>query len=150
MRQVERSAIVPFTPEAMFDLVADVEAYPQFLPGCCGSRIHERLGEEVVASIALSQGPLKTEFGTRNRLDRPSRITMALEEGPFSELQGTWTFAPLGEAGCQVSLSIRFGFESRALDLLLGPPFEAICTQLVDAFVARARTLGLRPEGQRG
>jgi ribosome-associated toxin RatA of RatAB toxin-antitoxin module len=149
MRQVERSAIVPFTPEAMFDLVADVESYPQFLPGCRGSRIHHQEHGEVVASIALAQGPLNTEFRTRNRLDRPSRISMVLEDGPFSELQGNWEFSPLGENGCRVYLNIRFGFQSRALDLLLGPPFEAICNGLMDAFVKRARVLSAQPGGQR-
>jgi ribosome-associated toxin RatA of RatAB toxin-antitoxin module len=140
MRQVERSAIVPFTAEAMFDLVADIESYPRFLPGCCGSSIHERSADQVVASIALAQGPLKTEFRTRNQMRRPERITMSLLDGPFSELQGSWEFARLGTTqGCRVSLDIRFAFASRVADFVLGPPFEAICNQLVDAFVKRAR-----------
>lgn len=150
MRQVERSAIVPFTAEAMFDLVADVEAYPHFLPGCCGSTVHERNGDSVVASIALAQGPLKTEFRTRNRLQRPVRIEMALEEGPFSALRGVWEFTPLGSEGCRVSLDISFAFASRVTDLLLGPPFEALCNQLVDAFVKRARAVHAPPVAGQG
>lgn len=150
MRHVERSAIVPFTAEAMFDLVADVESYPLFLPGCSGSCVHERVGDALVASIALAQGPLRTEFRTRNRLQRPACIEMTLDEGPFSELQGTWRFARLGEAGCRVSLDIRFAFESRVTDLLLGPPFEALCNRLVDAFVQRARAVHVPPKGAAG
>lgn len=150
MRQVERSAIVPFTAEAMFDLVADVEAYPQFLPGCCGSTVHECSGDSVVASIALAQGPLKTEFMTRNRLQRPARIEMTLEQGPFSALRGVWEFTRLGEGGCRVSLDINFAFASRVTDLLLGPPFEALCNQLVDAFVKRARAVHSPPAGATG
>lgn len=141
MRQVERSAIVPFTAEAMFDLVADVESYPQFLPGCSAAHVHARDGSRVLASIALAQGPLKLEFQTCNQMTRPNRITMALREGPFSDLQGAWEFTPLGAGGSKVSLSLGFAFESRVTDLLLGPPFEALCNTLVDAFVRRARAV---------
>lgn len=141
MRHVERSAIVPFSAEAMFDLVADVESYPLFLPGCTGARIHSREGDTVEATIALAQGPLKTEFRTANLQERPRRITMVLRQGPFSELSGAWEFTPLGTAGSRVALKVSFAFASRLTDLLLGPPFEALCNQLVDAFVRRARAV---------
>ena len=141
MRQVQRSAIVPYTAEAMFDLVADVESYPQFLPGCTGAAVRSRDGEEVVASIALSQGPLKTEFTTRNRLTRPGSIAMMLVDGPFSALSGVWEFTPLGDGGARVSLSLEFSFTSQVTDLLLGPPFEALCNGLIEAFVRRARSV---------
>lgn len=141
MRHVERSAIVPFSAEAMFDLVADVESYPLFLPGCTGARIHSREADTVQASIALAQGPLKTEFCTVNVQERPRRITMALQQGPFSELSGVWEFMPLGTEGSRVTLKVSFAFANRVTDLLLGPPFEALCNQLVDAFVRRARVV---------
>lgn len=141
MRHVRRSAIVPYTPAAMFDLVADVESYPQFLPGCTGATIHAREGNTVDASLTLAQGPLKTEFGTRNALERPGRMGMTLTSGPFRTLQGAWTFAPLGDGGCRVELDLSFEFDSRMKDLLLGPAFEALCNQLVDAFVKRARSV---------
>jgi ribosome-associated toxin RatA of RatAB toxin-antitoxin module len=125
----------------MFDLVADVEAYPQFLPGCRAARIDSRNGDTVIASLMLAQGPLKTEFATRNTLVRPERIAMTLSSGPFRSLSGAWIFAALGESGCQVELDLRFEFDSRPKDLLLGPVFESLCGQLVDAFVDRARAL---------
>jgi ribosome-associated toxin RatA of RatAB toxin-antitoxin module len=141
MRQVERSALVPFTAEAMFDLVADVESYPRFLPGCTDARVHSREGDEIVASIALARGPLRMEFTTRNRLARATTITMTLEKGPFSELRGAWQFTPLGADGSRVSLSLRFAFDSRVTDFLLGPTFESLCAHLVEAFVKRAGEL---------
>lgn len=141
MRQVERSAIVPHAARTMFDLVADVEAYPAFLPGCTGARVHSRSGDEVVASIALAKGPLRTEFRTRNVMEEGRRITMRLEEGPFSQLDGCWEFIPLGEAGSRVALKISFAFDSRLTDALLGPVFESVCNGLVDAFVNRARAI---------
>lgn len=140
MRQVERSAIVPFTTEAMFNLVADVESYPQFLPGCSAARIYSRNGNHVVAGLCLAQGPLKFEFTTCNQMLPHERIAMILQQGPFSVLQGKWEFTPLG-AGSKVSLSLEFAFESRLTDLLLGPPFEVICNRLVDAFVQRANVV---------
>lgn len=144
MRQVERSAIVPYPAEAMFDLVADVESYPQFLPGCSAARVHSRDENLLVGSMSLAKGPLKMEFTTRNRLQRPGRMTMELEDGPFSELRGEWAFSSLGEEGCKVSLNLRFAFENRVADLVLGPPFESICNQLIDAFVQRARVVNVR------
>ncbi len=140
MRQVERSAIVPFTAEAMFDLVADVESYPEFLPGCSAARVYSREGNQVLAELSLAQGPLKLEFTTCNLMFPGSRIVMSLQKGPLSNLQGSWDFTPLG-AGSKVALSLAFAFESRLTDLLLGPPFEALCNRLVDAFVKRARAI---------
>jgi ribosome-associated toxin RatA of RatAB toxin-antitoxin module len=142
MRRVRRSAIVSHPAGAMFDLVADVERYPAFLPGCTGAVIRERRDDEVVATLTLAQGMLKTGFTTRNRMTRPQRIAMELLEGPFRDLHGVWEFAHLGEAGCRVSLDLSFEFDSRLKDLLLGPPFEALCNHLVDAFVRRANADG--------
>jgi len=135
------SRVVATSVERMFDLVADVESYPAFVPGCTGSRVHSRGESCLVASLALAEGPLHTDFTTRNRLEPPHRLHMQLEEGPFSTLHGVWEFTPLGEHGSKVALSIRFAFSSKAVDLLMGPVFEAICNRLVEAFVRRARSL---------
>jgi ribosome-associated toxin RatA of RatAB toxin-antitoxin module len=138
MRQVERSAIVPYPAAAMFDLVADVESYPRFLPGCAAAHLRSLDSGAVVATLVIERGPLRTRFTTQNVLTRPERIAMELVSGPFSELSGAWTFRPLGEQGCRVSLGLRFAFDSRLKDLLLGPAFELLCGDLVDAFVRRA------------
>ena len=141
MREVQRNAILPYTAEAMFDLVADVESYPEFLPGCTGATVLDRSGDEMLASLTLSQGALKAQFSTRNRLQRPERMTLALVEGPFRDLTGEWRFEALGEAGCKIQLSMRFAFASRVKDTLMGPVFELTCNRLVDAFVSRARKI---------
>jgi len=141
MRQISRSAIVSCRPGQMFALVADVESYPQFLPGCSAARIESRSEGQVVASLDLGRGPLHLRFSTRNTLAPPGSIHLELVDGPFRALAGEWRFTPLGEAGCRVSLALSFEFASRAQDLLLRPLFERTCNQLVDAFVARARDL---------
>ncbi|MBL8200605.1 MAG: type II toxin-antitoxin system RatA family toxin [Chromatiales bacterium] len=133
----------------MFALVADVEAYPQFLPGCTASSVLSREPGGLVASLSLSKGPFSSSFTTRNTLEPPRRLTMELVDGPFSALHGEWTVTPLvapaGDAGtapgCRIELRVRFQFAGTARDLLLGPAFELTCSGLVDAFVERARAV---------
>jgi ribosome-associated toxin RatA of RatAB toxin-antitoxin module len=125
----------------MYALVADLEAYPEFLPGCTGSAVLERQADSLLASLALSKGPFQASFTTRNVLEPPRRMSMDLVDGPFSSLHGEWTLVPLGENGCRIELRVRFEFASRARDLLLGPAFELTCGSLVDAFVSRAKKL---------
>lgn len=149
MREVHRSAIVPYPAEAMFALVADVESYPRFLPGCTASAVLSREPGGLVASLALSKGPFSSSFTTRNTLDPPRRLTMELVDGPFRSLHGEWTLTPLGSPGaspgatqgCRIDLRVRFQFAGTARDLLLGPAFELTCSGLVDAFVERARAV---------
>ncbi len=141
MREVHRSAIVPYPAPAMYALVSDLEAYPQFLPGCTGSSVLEREANSVLASLSLSKGPFKASFTTRNVLDSPHRMTMDLVDGPFSSLHGEWKLVPLGENGCRIELRVNFEFASTTRDLLLGPAFELTCGGLVDAFVNRAKKL---------
>jgi ribosome-associated toxin RatA of RatAB toxin-antitoxin module len=147
MREVHRSAILPYPGEAMFDLVADVDAYAQFLPWCTASQIVSTGpaadasddGYEVVARLGLSQGQLKGAFTTRNCVTPPRSIRMDLIEGPFSALSGEWRFESLGEDGSKLMLDMQFSFSNPLKDLLLGAVFEHTCNQLVDAFVQRAR-----------
>jgi ribosome-associated toxin RatA of RatAB toxin-antitoxin module len=138
MRTITRSAIVPYSAEAMFALVADVSAYPEFLPWCVGADVMTESPQEVVASLALSQGPLTSRFTTRNRKDRPDRIAMQLVDGPISDHQGLWVFEPLGEQGCKIALEMQFAFSNPLKDQLFGGAFEQSCNRLVDAFVRRA------------
>ena len=153
MREVHRSAIVPYPAEAMFALVADVEAYPQFLPGCMASAVLSRDPSSLVASLSLARGPFASSFTTRNTLEPPRRMTMELVDGPFKSLHGEWRVTPLGgspvasggdpsgQQGCRIDLRVQFQFAGVARDWLLGPAFELTCGGLVDAFVARAKAV---------
>ena len=130
----------------MFELVADIESYSKFLPWCTRGEVKQDGADvpsgdrrQVVARLDLSQGGLSGHFTTRNRLEPPRRITMQLVEGSFSELEGVWEIESLGDAGCKLELTMKFAFSNPMKDLLLGPVFEKSCTQLVDAFVDRAK-----------
>ena len=146
MRSIERHAIVPFAPAAMYELVADIEHYPDFLPWCEAARIVSRSDDEVVAGLTIGLGALRTSFTTANKLDGPQALIMTLVDGPFSSLEGRWRFDALGESGCKVSLDMEFEFASTTQDLLFGRIFESLCNDLIDAFTLRARSLYDEPQ----
>ena len=139
MRQVRRSTLVPYSSMQMFDLVADVERYPAFLPWCTGAEVLERDGELVTARLALRRAGASARFTTRNRLVPGEFLEMRLLEGPFRSLEGRWDFKAIGTAGSRVELEMNFETMSSLAGLLLGPAFEGACSQLVDSFGQRAR-----------
>jgi ribosome-associated toxin RatA of RatAB toxin-antitoxin module len=116
MRKVNRSALVPYSAEDMFALVADVEAYPSFLPWCSDVEVHYR----------------------RDNIVESERMQLALVGGPFRHLSGGWEFQQLGQSGSKVALRLDFEFDSRMLDMMIGAYFEDICNELVTAFTQRA------------
>ncbi len=141
MTEILRSALVPFTCQQMFDLVADIESYPDFLPWCRSAVVHSRGPMRVEASVEVARGPFRGAFTTENALRPPERITMRLLRGPFKHLDGSWLFENVGEQGTRVSLEMRFDMRSGLLKRTLGPVFSQIANSMVDAFCRRARAL---------
>ena len=139
MPHVSRSACVPFTAPDMFGLVADVERYPRFLPWCRSATVHSRTPTEVTASLEIARGPIRKSFTTRNRMAAPERIDLELVDGPFSHLDGRWSFEETASQGCRVGLDVRFEISNRLLARVLAPLFEEIAGTMVDAFCRRAR-----------
>lgn len=138
---VKKSALVPFSAPAMFELVASVEEYPEFLPWCGGTEVHQRSEEGMVASIRIAYKGISQSFTTENRHERPHRIEMKLRDGPFSRLHGVWTFKALTESACRVELEMDYEMRSGLISQLLGPVFGQIAQTMVDAFVNRAEAL---------
>ena len=142
MPNINRSAIVPYTPEQMFALVDDINAYSEFLPWCQQSREHERSADVVRASIELAKGKVKKAFTTQNRLHKGKMIEMKLVDGPFRQLEGFWRFHPLKDGqACKVELDLAFEFSNRIIAMAIGPVFTSVANSLVDAFVERASNL---------
>lgn len=144
MREVKRSALVPYTAEQMFALVEDIERYPQFLPWVAAAQLLERTPQAVVGRLEMHRAGMREVVTTRNELTPPREITLTLVAGPgpFKTLEGRWTFEPIAEdRGTRVALTIRFEFANSMLNLLLSRSFEKSCNDLVDAFVARARAV---------
>ena len=125
----------------MFALINDIESYPAFVPGCTHVHVVSRTPEEIVATLGVKKGPMQTELTTRNSLEQDRRVTMSLLEGPFKELEGVWTLTPVGNGGCRVDLDMRFAFRNPMSAMLFESLFEQTASSLVDAFVARARSL---------
>ncbi|WP_295798005.1 type II toxin-antitoxin system RatA family toxin [uncultured Microbulbifer sp.] len=141
MTNIERSALVMFSAEQMFDLVNDVASYPQFLPGCRGAEILQRDAETLEARLDLSRAGISQSFVTRNRLFRPERMDLVLVDGPFSEFSGSWTFTPLAENACKVAFSLQFSVQNRLLGAAAGKLFSGIANQMVDAMCERAKQI---------
>jgi ribosome-associated toxin RatA of RatAB toxin-antitoxin module len=141
MPTVKKNVLVPFPATAMFDLVATVEDYPQFLPWCGGAQVHQRTDHGMVATIRIAYRGLSQSFTTENVHERPHRIEMRLRDGPFSRLHGVWTFKALTPEACRVDLDMEYEMRSGLIAQLLGPVFEQIAQTMVDAFVDRAEAL---------
>lgn len=138
MKTINRSALVPYSAAQMYELVKDVESYPDYLPWCSGSEVLEVLTDGVRARIDMSKGRLKQSFSTRNVFLRDQEITMQLEEGPFSQLQGAWKFESIGDAGSRISLYLEFDFSSSIARITIGPIFNSIADRMIDSFVNQA------------
>jgi ribosome-associated toxin RatA of RatAB toxin-antitoxin module len=101
MREIKHSALVAQPPRRLFDLINDIDSYPSFIPWCTHARVLSRSDREIVATIGVQRGPLKSEFTTRNELEQDRRIVMHLVTGPFKMLEGEWLLTPIAQAGSQ-------------------------------------------------
>ena len=138
MTVIERSALLSHPAEQIFDLVAEIERYPEFLDGCEGAEILERRDNTVTASMWLSKAGISHGFTTCNRLQRPQSMTLTLVEGPFERFQGEWIFRPLGESACKASLRLEFDLARGLAGAAVGKLFDRVAVDLVDAIVRRA------------
>lgn len=130
-----------YSAQQMFDLINDIEAYPQFMDGCTGARILARGDDWVEARLELSKAGVSQSFVTRNQLQPPLSMTLNLVDGPFKYLRGEWRFSPLGDNACKVSFTLEFELQNRLLGLAVGKLFEAVSNRQVDALCARAKAL---------
>jgi coenzyme Q-binding protein COQ10 len=141
MTTIHRSAIVPYSADRMFDLVADIPSYPKFLPWCGGARVLSAQEDAVVASIDIAYGGLHRSFTTRNLLQKGKMMELRLLDGPFSHLQGFWRFNALDEHASKITLDLEFEVANRLVAIVLVPVFTGIANQLVDSFHRRATQL---------
>ena len=134
--------ILPHKPEQLFDLVADVGRYPEFLPWCVAARVLKQCETELRAELAIGFKGIRERFISRVTLDRPSlRIDVAYEKGPFKYLNNHWQFQPHGDGQCQLDFYVDFEFRSRILEMLIGRLFDEAVRRMVRAFEQRADAL---------
>ena len=138
MALVEKTVLVPYSAEQMFNLVDHVEDYPQFLPWCGGTSV-TRLDETTVrATVRIDYHHIRQSFTTENVRKPPERIDMKLQQGPFRQLDGCWLFIPLTPTDCKIAFRLHYEFSSKLLEKLVGPVFHYIANSFVDAFIRRA------------
>ncbi|MAF94990.1 MAG: ubiquinone-binding protein [Rhodospirillaceae bacterium] len=133
--------ILPHTPEQMFDLVIDVDKYPEFLPWCVATRIRERHGDMVLADMVIGFKVFREKFSTRVEWNRPGRIDVTYFEGPFKYLNNHWIFEPHGDGECLIDFFVDFEFRSRLMQKAIGAVFNKAVKRMISAFEKRADRL---------
>lgn len=138
--------VLPHSPEQLFDLVADVERYPEFLPWCVGARIRERSETLIVADLLIGYKVVRERFTSRVRLSRPDRIDVTYAEGPFKYLNNHWIFEPQPDGSTKIDFYVDFEFHSRMLQKIIATLFNEAVRRMVHAFETRAMELYGPPE----
>lgn len=141
MKSVHKSVLIWYSAPEMYALVTDVARYPDFLPWCSHARVLEQDEAGMTAEVGIAFKGVRQSFTTRNEHVPGREVRLQLVKGPFSRLEGCWTFTPVGAEGqraCRVELELKYGFSSALLATVVGPVFDRIAGSLVDAFVKRA------------
>jgi ribosome-associated toxin RatA of RatAB toxin-antitoxin module len=139
MAIINKALLVPYTPQQMYDLINDVEAYPDFLPWCKSATVHSREATKLSATIGLSKGPLNYSITTVNTMRPHSEINMSYAAGPFKSCAGSWKFLEHNNTSqCQILFHFAYEFTNRLAGLAIEPIFYPITNTLVDAFYQRA------------
>jgi ribosome-associated toxin RatA of RatAB toxin-antitoxin module len=138
MSKIEHSALLEFSAQQMYDLVNQVDRYPEFLPWCAASEILAETDDSMTAMIKIKKGIIEKAFTTENQLIPTQSITMNLINGPFKSMQGLWQFKTLSDTACKTSFSLEFTFDSKLLALTLTPIFTKIADTMIGAFQQRA------------
>tara|TARA_R110002110_G_scaffold257491_1_gene473474 strand:- start:1356 stop:1802 length:447 start_codon:yes stop_codon:yes gene_type:complete len=140
MPKIQQSQHNPYPPEQLYQLVNDIESYPQFLPGCSGAQILSVEPDEICAELSIRKGPVQLSFSTRNQLIENKRINMALLTGPFKYFSGIWSFEAT-DNGSLVSLEMDFALSNGLLQVTLGPILQKLTQDMVDVFLNRAEKI---------
>ena len=132
---------LPYAAPQLFDLVADVERYPEFMPWVIEARIRHRRDHTIAVEMTVGVGPLRKRFSTIATLDRPHRIDITSCDSMFDRFEQRWTFEPAAEGGTNVEYHVVFEFRSHMLQTLMGALFSDQAIATMSAFKGRAHRL---------
>jgi ribosome-associated toxin RatA of RatAB toxin-antitoxin module len=138
---INQSALLPYSASQLFDLVNDIESYPDFMDGCLEAEILSKKETQVTARLVLGKAGLRYGFTTSNTLIPDKSMQMALKEGPFKHFDATWCFDALSDAACKISLKMEFEFSSGLVNVALKQLFDSTSKNLVNAICQRAEVL---------
>jgi ribosome-associated toxin RatA of RatAB toxin-antitoxin module len=141
MAVVHKSVLLGYSAEQMFALVDRVEDYPKFLPWCGAVDVQRKEENKLLATIQINYHGIKQSFTTENTNVPPVSMKMALVQGPFKHLDGTWTFRSLRSDACKIEFDLNYEFSSKLLEKVIGPVFSMIANSFVDSFCQRAEKI---------
>ncbi len=133
--------VVPYTAKQMYDLIADIEKYPEFLPWCIASRIRERKEDLIIADLVVGYKIFKESFTSQVRLHPPSRIDVNYEQGPFRYLNNHWKFNDLGNGSCELDFYVDFAFKNHFFQSAIEMFFNEAVRIMIHSFETRAGVL---------
>ena len=139
--KIRRSAILPYSADALYRMVNDVERYPEFLPWCSKTQLISADEYSMRAALTASKLGISHTFITQNVLAPNEKIEINLVEGPFNHLHGVWQFKQLAENACKMNLDLEFDYSGALVKATLGPLFTQAANTMVDAFCDRAKQL---------
>jgi len=137
----DEKKILPFTPEQMFDLVADVARYPEFLPWCVATRVRETDKTHLSADMVIGFKMFREQYTSTVTLKKPLQIDVAYQHGPFKYLENRWIFEPHGQGHCALDFHVDFEFRSAMMEKVIGKVFTEATRRMVQAFEDRAAEL---------
>jgi coenzyme Q-binding protein COQ10 len=132
---------LPYTPEQMFDLVADVGRYGEFLPWVTAVRVRSNSDTQMIADLIVGFKGLRESFTSKVEKQRPGHIRVDYLEGPLKYLNNDWKFRPDGQGGCLVDFCVDFAFKNRVFEMLAGQVFDRALRKMINAFEERAARL---------
>lgn len=138
MALVEKSVLIEYSAQQMFDLVDRCEDYPQFLPWCSQTEVLHRDDRKTKATLHINYHSVKSHFTTENDKEAPTSMKIRLVDGPFRHMEGSWHFKALAPHACKIEFQLHYEFSSKLFEKVIGPVFSHIANTFVDAFVKRA------------
>ena len=132
---------LPFSCEQMFDLVADVGRYGEFLPWVVATRVRSDTEQEMTADMLVGLKAIREKFTSRRTKDRPNRIDVHYLDGPLRDLDNSWVFRPTEDGGCEIDFCVQFTFRNAVFEALAGQYFDRAFRKMVEAFEKRADDL---------
>ena len=140
MHHISKDLFVFHSAQAMFDLVANIERYPDFLPWCAHAKVlsREADGGSLTGELGMRYWGIEQAFATKNRHEAPHRIYFELVSGPFDHLSGEWRFTAIDDTACKIEFQQSYAFSSPWLEKIIAPMFTHISTTLIDLFIQEA------------
>lgn len=141
MPSIHETRRLPYSAEQMFDLVADVDNYPEFLPWIIATRVRDQKEDGMTADMLVGFKALREKFTSKVELHRPNHLRVQYIDGPMRDLDNLWTFTATDDGGCELDFKVDFAFKNKMFEALAGQYIDKAFRKMVAAFEVRAKEL---------